>query len=140
MNVYQLTESVSEYNFGVWTHYFYWPEAPWTMNAANNMHFRQEAPLRAEWRSAFELMSAGCAALESATVTVHHFTATRRKVDPCACMPAYKAALDGVVRGGVLTDDGPDFVRAVTFAAPVFMGRDALVLVLVGDELIAEAS
>lgn len=109
-----------------------WPEKPWLMNADNNLHHRQRAKMRAEWRDAFADLARGCPPMRYAKIVVCHETATRRKVDACACAPAYKAALDGVVAAGVLPDDGPEFVGPVVFNAPEYTGRDALVITLTG--------
>ena len=53
---------------------------------------------------------------------------------PCltsrACAPAVKAALDGIVDAGVLPDDGPAFVWAVTYRAPFRSARKQNALIL----------
>jgi hypothetical protein len=129
-----VVESSSFFN-GVtaeWTHQFIWPEKPFLMNALNNMHYGQAAQLRAHWREAFRLMAESCEPLIECRIDVDHHTQTRRSVDVAACMPAYKAALDGVVAAGVLEDDGPHIVRRVTFHAPQYVGRDALILTITG--------
>jgi hypothetical protein len=116
------------------THTFVWPVAPVTMNAAHNGKANRWIlnGMIAEWRDGHEMMARGCAALEWCHITVDHLTATRRKTDPVACAPSYKAALDGIRRGGVIVDDGPDYVRTVTFNAPVYAGYDALIVTLDG--------
>lgn len=113
-------------------HVFVWPEKPPTMNQWNLMHHRVRAQHRAAWREPFRLMSEGCVPLAWCNVTVDHLLATRRNVDVGACMPAVKAAIDGVVLGGVLADDNATLVRRVTFNAPTFVGYDALILTLDG--------
>lgn len=132
MNVADYTESTSRFNFGQWQHVFVWEGKPFTMNEANNKRW-EWIRARKEYREAFRLMALGCAPLESAIVSVHHLTSTRRAVDPCACVPSYKAALDGIVRAGVLPDDGPAYIKGVYFTAPVYAGRDALIVELTGD-------
>lgn len=140
------TESTSFFN-GVtceWTHQFVWHASPITMNAAHNGKANRWTinDMIAEWRKAFRLMSEGCERLAWCHIVVDHYTGTRREVDPVACAPSYKAALDGlrawtdketgVSHPGVLEDDGPRYVRSVLFNAPVFAGYDALVLTLKG--------
>lgn len=112
-------------------HVFVWPEKPFTVNAANASRWKWIAA-RAEWRDAHQLMAHGCQPLAWCNITVDHLTATRRAVDVAACLPSYKAALDGVVLAGVLPDDTPTYVRRVTFNAPIFAGRDALIITMEG--------
>lgn len=66
------------------------------------------------------------------TVAEDRILWNRRPVDVGACLVSYKAALDGVVLAGVLPDDSPVFVRSVKFTAPVYAGRDALIITLEG--------
>jgi hypothetical protein len=54
----------------------------------------------------------------------------RSPQDASSCHPAAKAAIDGLVDAGVLTDDGPAFVRSVTFLAPDICGVDGMRLTL----------
>lgn len=110
---------------------FVWPERPFTLNTANAKRW-DWIKARAEWRDAYTAMARGCTPLAWCTVTVDHLTATRRNVDAAACIPSFKAALDGIVNAGVLTDDNAHIVRRVTFNAPLFAGRDALILTLEG--------
>lgn len=44
--------------------------------------------------------------------------------DVGACAPAVKAFLDGLVWGGLLPDDGPEFVAELVFLPPVRGYRD----------------
>ncbi len=52
----------------------------------------------------------GCAEVEFITIRRH-------PMDADGPHPTYKALLDGVVSAGVLPDDGPEFLRAVTYHA-----------------------
>lgn len=111
-----------------------WPDAPWTMNDAHNGRVNRWAmnALIAEWREAFRLMSLGAPKLAWCTIVVDHLVGTMRSIDPVACAPAYKAALDGVRLAGVIDDDDGGHVRRVVFNPPVFDGRDALILTIDG--------
>lgn len=112
---------------------FVWPEHPFTVNWALNHHHTSVSREIKAWREPFELMAKGAPRLDWCTIVVDHVVPTRRNVDLCAPVLAYKAALDGIVRAGVLEDDDPAHVRRVTFNAPVYeRGRDALVLTLSG--------
>lgn len=118
---------------GCWEHVFAYNAKPFTLNQANQKRWAW-IEARQEWRSVFQAMALGCAPLASCHVHVKHLLGTRRKVDVGACMPSVKAAVDGIVLAGVLEDDGPAFVTGMTFQAPVFAGRDALIVELVGFE------
>lgn len=113
------------------THVFVWNARPFTMNQANAKRWAW-IEARREWRDAFTGMAKDCAPLAWCNVTVDHLTATRRNVDVAACLPSFKAALDGIVLAGVLTDDDATHVRKVTFNAPLFAARDALILTMEG--------
>lgn len=113
-------------------HVFVWEAKPFTVNEANQSRWKWMAA-RKEWRDSFELMASGCQPLASCDITVDHLVATRRNVDVAACLPSFKAALDGIVLAGVLADDDATRVLSVTFRAPVYVkGRDALIVSLVG--------
>jgi len=45
-----------------------------------------------------------------------------------ACMPAVKAAIDGLVDAGLVPDDTPEYVVSLTFLPVRVVGRDALEL------------
>lgn len=86
-----------------------------------------------EWREAFHLLAleAKVPKLQQATVEVRHTKAGKGKVpDVCACVPSVKAAVDGMVDAGVLPDDTPKHLLAVTFHAPVRGETDSLELVV----------
>ncbi len=110
-----------------------YPARPWTTNAERRLAPHARARLVKEWREAFFWLakSAEIPRLEAATVTVvQHSRDARWKPDTGACMPAAKAAVDGLVDAGVLADDGAAFVRALVFLPPVIDGADGLELVI----------
>ena len=47
-------------------------------------------------------------------------------------LPAVKAAVDGLVRFGMVPDDDPRHVVELTFVAPVLADWDGLLLTIVG--------
>src|SRR5262245_26393606 len=68
--------------------------------------------------------------LQAIELEVHpHVPSGRHRPDVAAHAPAAKAAVDGLVDAGVLTNDGPSYVRAITFRPPIVDGTEALVLV-----------
>lgn len=111
------------------THY----AKPWTMNFQRGTASRWKvAALTDEWRGVFHLLALEqhIPRLTRVTIVVDHQTRTRQLPDTCAIAPAYKAALDGIVDAGILPDDGPEYVHAVTFLPAHRTGRDALTLTL----------
>ena len=109
---------------------------PWTLN-----HERQgegggkykRAQWVREWRKKFAELAADLAPLRTAAVTVLPEVRNNVMPDTGACIGAVKAAIDGLVDAGVLPDDGPRYVRSLTFLAPVVTGVDALVLCVKGE-------
>lgn len=121
-----------------------WPARPWTMNADNNLHYRDRAAYRKEWRSAFRKLSYNAPRLAWADIEVVHECATRRLADYAACAPAAKAAVDGCrdftnPRTGetyrrILPDDSPTYVGSCKFWRSVHTGRDAMTVILTGPQ------
>lgn len=54
-----------------------------------------------------------------------------RLQDADACHPAVKAVIDGLVDAGVIPDDDPRYVRAVTYHAPTRAKADFLLVTVV---------
>jgi hypothetical protein len=112
---------------------------PWTLNTERSGASRGNggrfgrSKLTGEWRQKFAELAEGLAPLRSATITVLPEVRNRVMPDTGACIGAAKAAIDGLVDAGVLPDDGPKYVRRLTFLAPVVTGTDALVLRIEGD-------
>lgn len=113
---------------------------PWSLNVERRTNRFQRAPMVAEWRDAYRLL-----ALEERIprlVWMHvearpEYRNARSLPDTAACVGSVKAAIDGLVDAGVLTDDGPELVRRVTFEAPRVdrgLHSDRLVLVVYGPE------
>lgn len=111
------------------THY----DKPWTMNFQRGTASRWKvAQLTDEWRGVFHHLALAhhVPKFDRVTIEVDHQTRTNRLPDTVAIAPAYKAALDGLVDAGVLRDDGPAHVLAVTFLPSHRTGRDGLSLTL----------
>lgn len=114
-------------------HCFVWPERPVTVNVATRAHWRRAAQFTADWRQAFAAMSTGCTPLAWCHVEVQTIHGTNRKMDAAAEALAVKAALDGIVDGGVIPDDQPAYVRSIMFHAPVFLkGQERVIVTLTG--------
>lgn len=113
---------------------------PWTINGERAGGKWKGIALTKEWRTAFAWLALeqripllGCV-----TVTARPELKNRGHMpDTGACMGAVKAAIDGLVDAGVLEDDGPDQVAALTFCAPVVTGKDALTIHIERSEVAA---
>lgn len=104
---------------------------PWTLNVERQGNRWGRAALVAEWRTTFTwlALNAHMRPCQSIAVTVWPELRHGGGVpDTGACVGAAKAAIDGLIDAGVLTDDGPTHVRRLTFMAPIVSGRDALSL------------
>ena len=65
------------------------------------------------------------------TVTVTHLRKNRASMpDVGAVILAAKAVIDGAVDAGVLPDDGPEYVRKLSFEAPEITGFHGLRVVI----------
>lgn len=115
---------------------------PWLLNSeraggkrGTGGHYGRAALVK-EWRTTFAWLAkeARVPPLQWLTAEVQQICRTRKVPDTGSCFPAVKAAIDGLVDAGVLADDGPQFVRALTFLAPITEGVDALVLRVKGPQ------
>jgi hypothetical protein len=62
----------------------------------------------------------------------------RSPQDVGGCLPAVKAAVDGLVDAGVMSDDGPDQVRELVFTGAVLGDLDGLMVIV--EEYLCETS
>lgn len=67
------------------------------------------------------------------SVTVIPYQQRGRLQDTAACLPAVKAAVDGIVDAGVVPDDDGTHVRSIVFL-PARRAHDGLTLVITGPE------
>lgn len=107
-------------------------DRPLPMNAYRRLHFRERAIYDAAWRSTFGWLARAAKVPPLAAVTVTVAQTCRRPPlpDVGASFPTAKAAIDGLVDAGVLTDDDPAHLRALTFLAPERGPVDRLVLIV----------
>lgn len=101
---------------GVWvlTH----DERPLTINRERAVHWRDHRRSTAHWRETFAWLAiaARIPHLDRVTVDATPIKRDRRGwPDVGACMPAVKAAIDGLVDAGVLDDDTDRHVVSLTF-------------------------
>ena len=104
---------------------------PPTENKHRTLHPHARAKVDREWRDAGHLHAVAARRTWTAvppvlvTATPHHRD-RRSPQDAGACLPAVKAVLDGIVDGGFLPDDGPQWVAGILLRAPVIDGWDGL--------------
>lgn len=112
---------------------------PWTFNEERSGNRFERARLTKEWRSAFHLLALAnnVPTLTGCIVTATPYQKSGRLQDVAACVPAVKAAIDGLVDGGVFTDDSSEHVTAVVFRQPV-RGEPRLDIKLEGELLHGE--
>lgn len=106
---------------------------PLPMNAYRKLHYHDRRKYDAGVRDAFGWLArqAAIPALEAVIVTAVPVLRTARSMpDVGACFPAVKAGIDGLVDAGVVPDDKPAYLRALTFVAPEKADRDALILLV----------
>lgn len=116
---------------------------PWLLNSERAGSgrgiggYHGRAALTTEWREAFAWLATAqrIPQLAYGHVEIRQLCRDRRLPDTGSCFPTAKAAIDGLVDAGVLKDDGPAFVRSLTFIAPETTGEHALVLQITGPVL-----
>lgn len=113
----------------VWTLEAVDDHRPTTINALVNMHrmvwAHRTRLTRAQWCQLAR--DSHVPALAACRVTATPLHRDRRSPqDPAACAPHVKAAVDGLVDAGVLSDDDGDRVRSVTFNPPEVVGHNGL--------------
>jgi hypothetical protein len=85
------------------------------------MHYHKRARLVKTWReAAFEAaQKAQVPKMNKIDIVCQPCRGTRRNMaDTGGHFPVAKACIDGLVDAGVVKDDGPEFVRSLTFRAP----------------------
>lgn len=108
-------------------------EKPWTVNAERSWHFHKRARAVKEVRNAFAWLAveSKVPALAAVRVSVVPLAKDRRGIqDVAACMPAAKAAIDGLVDAGVIPDDNPSHMRSLAFYPTQVTGTAGLRLVV----------
>ncbi len=109
-------------------------EKPWTVNAERTWHYQKRASHVRAAREAFAWLaiSEDIPRLDAVTISAVPLAKDRRGIqDVGACLPMVKAAVDGIVDAGIIPDDDPRYVRALTFyPTEVTSGRSGLRLII----------
>lgn len=110
---------------------------PPTMNRARNNSFWTQAATAKEWRHTFNVLArAGhLPRLDQVTVIVDHDVHGGRLPDIGACMPAVKAAVDGIVDAHVIPDDDPAHLIGLYLRPPKRATVNALTLTVINGPL-----
>ncbi|MCP4348676.1 MAG: hypothetical protein GY795_24625 [Desulfobacterales bacterium] len=109
-------------------------ELPWSMNTERNWSVWQQRHRKVtEWREMFAWLALEAKlprGLDRVAIAVrpHRKRKPGRLPDVAACYPAAKAALDGLVDYGLVADDDPSHVIAMTFLPPDIGRFDGLTL------------
>lgn len=93
-------------------------ERPFTVNEERRKHWREHRRATEHWRTTFARIALAhhLPRLDRVAVEATPIKPNRRAwPDVGACMPAVKAAIDGLVDAGVLEDDTDRHVVALTF-------------------------
>ena len=110
----------------------WYPKRPWLMNGDKQLHHMTRASRIAEWKEAFWLLALEAKVprnLGHISIEVfHHYRSA--EPDPGACMPAVKAAIDGLVKAQIVADDKGAFVSPITFQAPLKGPKDGLEIIV----------
>lgn len=109
-------------------------QKPWTLNAERAGNRFKRAKQTKEWRTWFCLLARveKIPTLTNCVITATPYQKSGRMQDVAACVPAVKAAIDGLVDAGVLIDDAPQHLKAIVFAQPQ-KGEPALKLEIEGE-------
>jgi len=108
-------------------------EKPWTVNAERTWHYHKRAKAVRECRERFAWLAleAKVGRVARIKVAVVPLAKDRRGIqDVAACLPAVKAAVDGLVDAGVIVDDDPAHLVSITFYGTQVIGEAGLRLVV----------
>ena len=103
---------------------------PWTVNAERAGNRWKRAENTKKWRELFASVT-GLPKLIGARVEVA-LELRGRLQDTAACMPAVKAAIDGMVDANVFPDDTGEYVKAIIFNAPSRSKEDKIIIIVEG--------
>lgn len=106
-------------------------QKPLTANKIRTYHYHKVATNMRAWKESFYWLHKQNPHVFDTpiVVTVTHETKGRLP-DVGSCMHTVKAAIDGLVLAGMIPDDNPKWLHAITFLAPKKTGRDALSLTI----------
>ena len=99
---------------------------PWTVNAERAGNRWKRAENTKLWRTLFSQFR-DIPTLTDATVEVF-LEMKGRLQDTAACMPAVKAAIDGMVDANVFPDDTGEHVTTISFHAPSRSKQDKIII------------
>lgn len=104
---------------------------PWTVNAERAGNRWERAKNTKHWREHFKDLAPNLT-ISNATVEVC-LDLKGMLQDTAACMPAVKAAIDGMVDANLFIDDTGDHVKAISFYAPVRQKENKITITVKGE-------
>lgn len=109
-------------------------QRPWTLNEERAGNRFQRAQQTKQWREYFCYLAQAqnVPKMTDCVITVTPYQQKGRMQDVAACVPAVKAAIDGLVDAKVLIDDAPQHLKAIVFKQPE-KGTPALKLEIEGS-------
>lgn len=97
-------------------------ERTWTINQERAWTWPQHRRITSEWRADWQVLglSVPIPRMECVRVVATPIRQKGRsgRQDVGACMPAVKAAIDGLIDAGMCADDGPEHVVELVFRPP----------------------
>jgi len=108
-------------------------DRPLTVNKARTLHPMAWAKFTSATRKTWHDLAVAerLPALDRIVVTATPLHADRRSPqDACACAPATKAAIDGLVDAGVIPDDNGKHLLLVVHTPPAVTGQNGLRLLI----------
>lgn len=110
-------------------------QRPWTTNSERSGNRWERASNTAEWRQLYGWLckTQRLPRLTNAVVSVG-LSMKGRLQDCAACNPAVKAAIDGLVDGGILLDDTPEHLLGILFLAPVRAKYNRIIITVTGSK------
>jgi crossover junction endodeoxyribonuclease RusA len=107
---------------------------PFTANASRSAHWTVTSRLTSQWRGAWCIIGRADVPLPPGPcriIATPYLPNRRHTQDVAACFPAVKAALDGLVDGGLWPDDSAEWVTELTFRPAVYGEGERLQLELI---------
>lgn len=95
-----------------------------SLNAERSSHWTQRGQATRHWREHFGWLARARRVQFDAVHITAEVVQKRPLMDTGNCYPTLKAAIDGLVDGGVIQDDSPKYVKSITMMAPRIPGPD----------------
>jgi hypothetical protein len=107
-------------------------QLPWTVNEQRRWHHMTRAKKVKEWRELACWLSREAKIPKMKAAHVHSVSLLKRMTRDCGAeFYATKAVIDGAITdAGVMPDDTPEYVRSITFHAPIRYSRNQMAMLV----------